>query len=427
MSCQGCPLAFWQDRNAHSARNHARLKLGRHTPPTRRRGRAPKKRRFAFQKPLRCKNVKAATGRPALKLQPIVTKGLRALTDLAFPPGVSDKMYVLEQHQGTIRLIHKGKLVKKPFMNMMSKISKGFEQGMLGLAFHPKYKKNRKFYLYYTDTAQEVFVDEYRSNASGTQVSPHSRRLVIRIPQPEGNHNGGALRFGPDGYLYIGVGDGGGAGDAHGKIGNSQNPKNLLGKVLRVDVDKYASGKGYSIPKSNPFVKRRGFRKEIYFWGLRNPWRLSFDRVTGGFWTGDVGQNKVEEIDFAPYGQGGLNYGWRCKEGLNTYKADKHCKKKQLTDPILHLPQRLGKFHYCSIMSGYVYRGCKMPGWRGHHFYGDWCAPHLRSFYWDGRKASRDKVLKGIKLKLLTSFAEDHQGELYLTTGYGHIYKLVPK
>lgn len=377
--------------------------------------------------PFSCHGVIPISGRPKLTMKPVFL-GRRPLTDLAFAPNDSDRLFFLEQNHGNIRVLRHGKLMEQPFLNIRKQISNHGERGLLGLAFHPNYRLNRKFYIYFTGRKGEVRIVEYTTSANPEVADPKSARVLLVIPEPEGNHNGGALRFGQDGYLYIGVGDGGAGGDPHGPIGNGQNPGTFLGKILRIDVNKTEGKKPYAIPPDNPFRNKKGFLPEIVHWGLRNPWRISFDSATGDLWIGDVGQNRAEEINFAPKKVLGLNFGWRCKEGILDYANDKHCAKKKLVGPVLHLRQyKTGFPRYCSVMPGYHYRGCKMPGYRDTFFYTDYCINQVRAVRWDGTKPNDDKrVMKTPPLRI-TSWAEDHQGELYVASGRGHIYKIVPQ
>jgi glucose/arabinose dehydrogenase len=379
---------------------------------------------------MNCKGVTSHKGKLKLRLQRLLKKvRIRALTDIAFAPGYPKMLFLTEQQSGKVLAWDRSKPSPTTLLYIQKQLSHGWEQGLLGLAFHPRFSSNRRMFLYYTDKKGTVQIVEYKVNVKTWKAELNTRRVLLSVPQPESNHNGGALRFGPDGFLYIGTGDGGSGGDPHGKYGNGQNTRNLLGKILRIDVDRRDAGKAYAIPQGNPFFDGRKGRKEIYHWGLRNPWRMSFDRKTGALWIGDVGQNKAEELDIAPKGRAGLNFGWRCREGRWVYRNDAPCRKKVLIDPVIHLPQTLltqKKIRYCSIMAGVTYRGCKMPSLRGRHIYGDYCAQHFRWFRWDGKLARGDGILPGIKLRSLTSFATDHQGEIYITTSKGHVYKLVP-
>ena len=374
-----------------------------------------------------CHGVVPVSGRPKLKFK-LIYQGKVALTDLAVAPADRERMYFLEQNTGKIRVLRHGKLMEQPFLDVHKKLSLYGEKGLLGMAFHPNYRLNRKFYIYITASNGDVRILEYRTSANPEIADPKSERTILVVPQPEGNHNGGGLRFGPDGFLYVAIGDGGGGGDRHGKIGNSQDPSNLLGTIARIDVNKRDGKLAYAIPADNPYRKTKGFRPEIAYWGLRNPWRISFDHVTGDLWIGDVGQNRAEEINFAPKGKFGLNFGWRCKEGILKFANDKHCATTKKVDPVIHLRQyKSGSPRYCSVMPGYHYRGCKMPGYRDTFFYTDYCIQQVRGVRWDGKKPSKDKLYIKTPPIRVTSWAEDHQGELYVTTGTGLILKMVPQ
>ncbi|MCA1554270.1 MAG: PQQ-dependent sugar dehydrogenase [Chloroflexi bacterium] len=252
-----------------------------------------------------------------------VVSGLHLPTDATSPKDGSGRLFVVEK-SGTIRIVKDGQLVATPFLNITPLVrSSESERGLLGLAFHPKYKDNGLFYIYYTaaNPIGELVIARYKVSSDPHVADPNSATVLLSIPHSQAaNHNGGNLKFGPDGFLYIGTGDGGGAGDTYG---NSQKPDALLAKLLRIDVD---SGDPYGIPKDNPFVSRQGFRPEIWAWGLRNPWRFSFDRMTGDLYIADVGQNAYEEINFQPANsKGGENYGWNKMEGLHCYPPGAQC------------------------------------------------------------------------------------------------------
>jgi len=329
--------------------------------------------------------------------------------------------------------VKNGSLVGRPFLELADRISFswGFEQGLLGLAFHPKYQENRRFFTFHTDVAGASVVTEFLRHTSDPELAaPDPGKVLLSVPQPEANHNGGGLRFGPDGYLYVTLGDGGGAGDSHGPSGNGQNKKTLLGKMLRIDVDSApAQGKAYAIPPTNPFVSDPDFLPEIYHWGLRNPWRFSFDRDTGDMWIGDVGQDKWEEMDFVPAGKSGLNFGWRCFEGFAKFKDDPHCKDRPFVSPVL-VKAIDGDENFCSIISGFRYRGCLLPGYQGVMFYGDWCADHIRMFEWDGKQVFGEAAAPANAGKLeadnISSWAEDSLGDLYFVTTQGLVARIVP-
>jgi glucose/arabinose dehydrogenase len=374
-----------------------------------------------------CKGIPSVKGKQDLKLQ-LIAKGFDSLTDIVFAPEDNDRIFVLEQNRAQIRVIYKGAVLPKPFLDISRLTSTGGERGLLGMAFHPAYAKNKKFYLYFTNNKGSVEIVEYKGGAIPNEADPKTKRTLLIIDQPASNHNGGAIRFGHDGYLYLGVGDGGFGGDPFGKIGNAQNLNTLLGKILRIDVDNQDSGLEYAIPKDNPYAAHSDYPKEIFHWGLRNPWRMSFDRKTGDLWIGDVGQNLAEEINIAPFGSKNLNFGWRCKEGILHFKDDANCAKADLVDPVVHLKQdHKNPPFFCSVMAGHMYRGCAMPDLHGTFFFGDYCRKQIYSFNWNGKTGSQSKTLPNISMSNLTSWGEDNDGELYLVNGVGEVYKIVPE
>jgi glucose/arabinose dehydrogenase len=322
-------------------------------------------------------------------------------------------IYVAQRHPGTIRPVRSGK-VGRAVLDIGSQISTGNEQGLLGLAFS---SDGKKLYVYFTSKtgsglAGDDVLREY-SFSNGRATSP---RDVLRIADPEGNHNGGNVVFGPDGYLYIGPGDGGGAGDAHGVSGNGQNINVLLGKILRIDPR--ASGSAaYTSPKDNPFVGKDG-RDEIWAYGLRNPWRFSFDRSTDDLWIGDVGQNEWEEVDYDPHSSGGGdNYGWRRMEGTHSYNGG--------TPPAGHHGPiyEYSHDHGCSITGGFVYRGSKIHDLKGAYVFADFCGGELEAFVQDGGRANGHRLL-GPKLEQLSSFGQSASGEIYVMSLGGGLYRI---
>ncbi|MCA9225763.1 MAG: PQQ-dependent sugar dehydrogenase [Planctomycetales bacterium] len=293
------------------------------------------------------------------------------------------------------------------------------EEGFLGLAFHPKYAENGYFYVYYTttDAPHTSVVSRFRRSADDpNRADPASELELMRIDQPFWNHNGGTIAFGPDGYLYIALGDGGKAGDP---FGNGQNLSTWLGSVLRIDVDRQAGGKNYAIPDDNPFVDRDGAKPEIYAYGFRNIWRLSFDRQTGRCWAGDVGQDLWEEIDIVVKGG---NYGWNLREGRHPYGPKGVGPQPNLIEPIWEYHHNEGK----SITGGRVYRGEKLPQLRGYYLYADYVAGWIRALKYDFEKQQvlENRLIPSAKLPIIT-FGEDEQGEVYCTTqlGGGIIYR----
>ena len=343
-----------------------------------------------------------------------VASGLSSPVYLTSPPGDS-RLFVVEQG-GRIRIIENGVLLFAPFLDIADKVGTGGERGLLSVAFHPSFKTNGFFYVYYTGTNGDIRVERYSVLTSTANfANANSAKLIITVPHSSAsNHNGGLLMFGPDGKLYIGVGDGGGAGDP---FGNSQNKGTLLASLLRIDVD---GGDPYSIPAGNPYIGISGARAELWAIGLRNPWRYAFDRVTGMLYVADVGQDKFEEVNVVPATAPGVNYGWNLMEGLSCYVATT-CNKTGLQLPVIDYSHSDGS---CSITGGFVYRGSAMPEVAGQYFYSDYCLGFLKSFRYDNGAAVdvRDWNLKSIGS--VTSFGEDATGELYMTSANGRVYKL---
>ena len=335
------------------------------------------------------------------------------------PPGDNRRVFVVEQG-GRIRVIRGGQTLRRPFLDVSRQIVSGGEQGLLGLAFAPDYARSRRFYVNYTNRSGDTRIVEYRrSRRSADVADPRSARVLIRQDQPEPNHNGGQLAFGPDGFLYIGLGDGGGGNDQHGERGNAQNLGTLLGKILRIDP-RPAAGRAYRIPRDNPFRGRRGARPEIYSWGLRNPWRFSFDRETGDLIIGDVGQNEVEEIDFVARGQGrGANFGWRPYEGTNRIFDDEEVRDH--VEPVIEKRHDDG---YCSVTGGYVVRDPRLPALEGRYVYSDFCDGTIRSARLSPSGATDDRAHGLPKVASLSSFGEDAQARVYVTSLDGRVYRL---
>jgi hypothetical protein len=355
----------------------------------------------------------------------LVASGLSQPLDLAAPPGDTARVFIVEK-TGTIRILKHGAIQSAPFLDLSGRVSGGSEQGLLGLAFHPQYAANGKFYVNYTDLAGDTHIVEFTASTDPDLASPAGREL-LHVSQPYANHNGGGLAFGPDGYLYIGLGDGGSAGDPQRR---AQNPDSLLGKLLRIDVNATdpVAGTQYAIPPDNPFRGRAGYRPEIWDLGLRNPWRFSFDRATGHLYIGDVGQNLWEEVDLEAPGAGGRNYGWNIMEGLHCYGASV-CDTAGLTRPVLEYGHAQG----CSITGGHVYRGTALPGLQGAYFYGDYCTGFVRSFRVLGGMITDERdwsgslhTTSGGALSGLSSFGEDARGELYIVLLGGEIYRIDP-
>jgi glucose/arabinose dehydrogenase len=335
------------------------------------------------------------------------------------PPGDNRRVFVVEQG-GRIRVIRGGRVLRRPFLDVSRRIVSDGEQGLLGLAFAPDYARSRRFYVNFTNRSGDTRIVEYRRSGRSADVAdPRSARVLIRQDQPESNHNGGQLAFGPDGFLYIGLGDGGGGNDQHGERGNAQNLGTLLGKILRIDPRR-AGGRAYRIPRDNPFRGRRGARPEIYSWGLRNPWRFSFDRETGDLIIGDVGQNEIEEIDFVARGQGrGANFGWRPYEGTNRIFDDEDVRNH--VEPVI---QKRHDDGYCSVTGGYVVRDPRLPALEGRYVYGDFCDGTIRSARLSPSGATDDRDHNLPKVGSLSSFGEDAQARVYVTSLAGRVYRL---
>jgi glucose/arabinose dehydrogenase len=342
-----------------------------------------------------------------------VASGLDQPLFVTAPPG-DPRVFVVEQ-PGRVRIIQNGQLLATPFLDVSSIITSGGERGLLSIAFHPHYSANGFFYVDYTDRNGDTRVVRYHVSADPNRADPASAQVVLGQAQPYANHNGGLLVFGPDGKLYVGLGDGGSGGDPQG---NGQNLATLLGKILRIDVD---AGQPYAIPADNPFAGQAGKRGEIWIYGVRNPWRFSFDSQAGLFYVADVGQNAWEEVDVVPANRGGLNFGWNLMEGTHCYSASS-CSSTGLTLPVLEYGHDDG----CSITGGYVYRGSAIPAVRGHYFYSDYCNGWIRSFRWDGTQAADRRQWDVGSLGNVTSFGEDASHELYVTTSNGRVLRFAP-
>ena len=326
----------------------------------------------------------------------------------------SARLFVVEK-TGTIAIVKNGQRATTPFLDISSLItSNGSEQGLLGLAFHPKYAENGMFFVYYTASNGDNTVARYNVSATPDAADLQSGLVLFAQPDPAANHNGGMLAFGPDGYLYVGLGDGGGAGDTYG---NGQNRATLLGKLLRINVDR---GEPYAIPANNPWLNGGDARPEIWAYGLRNPWRFSFDRATGDLYIGDVGQNQYEEIDFQPAGTpGGRNYGWNIREGMHCFRSET-CTTDGLTDPVAEYTHAEG----CSVTGGYVYRGTAIPALVGTYLYGDYCSGTIWGLRRTASGAWQSSTLLSTSANI-SSFGEDQNGELYVVDLGGKIYRVV--
>jgi glucose/arabinose dehydrogenase len=358
---------------------------------------------------------RAARARTGVRLQRIGS--FQAPVYVTAPPEDSRVQFVVEQ-AGRIMVVRDGRKLARPFLDITSKVRSGGEQGLLSMAFAPDYRRSGRFYVYYTDLNGDTRVIEYR-RASADRASEASARQVLFQEQPEPNHNGGLLLFGPDRLLYIGLGDGGGGGDRHGPRGNAQNLGTLLGKILRIDPRR-SGGRPYSVPASNPFVGRRGARGEIYAYGLRNPWRFSFDRRTGDLSIGDVGQNAVEEVSFVRSGRG-RNFGWRPFEGRRRYTPGESAPG--------HVRPVIERFHSrgnCSITGGVVVRDPGLPALNGRYVFGDVCRGRIESARLSPGRARAQRTTR-LRVPALVSFGEDARGRVYAVSLNGPVYRLVPR
>jgi glucose/arabinose dehydrogenase len=334
----------------------------------------------------------------------------------------SGRLFVVEQG-GLIRIIADDAVRQAPFLDLRSQVSDigtGYsERGLLGLVFHPNYRSNGFFFVNYTDRQGHTQIVRYRVSSDPNVADPGSARTVLTQQQPYPNHNGGHLAFGPDGYLYIGLGDGGSANDPQG---NGQSLGTLLGKMLRLDVSLTNDGEPYAVPSDNPFVGRSGARAEIWAYGLRNPWRYSFDRATGDLYIADVGQNAWEEINVQASGSdGGENYGWNRMEGAHCRGAST-CDQSGLTLPVAEY----GRADGCSVTGGHVYRGGAQPLLTGAYFYGDYCSGSIWALVRRGADAWADSRVLQRQGVQVSSFGVDEAGEVYVTSlSEGMIYGLV--
>ena len=376
----------------------------------------------------------AATGEPALTLPPepkpaplqamkveraFPNLTFRHLTNLAQPDDGQDHILVTEQ-KGRILVFPNVQQAKGAavYLDITDRVNEGgSEEGLLGLAFDPKYNDNGYFYVYYSAAAPRRSVLSRFSVSAGDPdiANPDSERVIMEIPEPFSNHNGGQIAFGPDGYLYISVGDGGGGGDP---FGSAQNRATLLGSILRIDVHTRSDDARYRVPRDNPFVNAPGARGEIWAYGLRNPWRFSFDSETGMLWVGDVGQNNWEEIDII---RKGLNYGWNIMEGNHCHAPRSNCDRTGLELPVAEYSIPASG---CSVIGGYVSRGQGTPSLLGAYVYGDFCSGKIWGLRYEGGAVTEHVLLVDSKV-LITSFGQDLASSLYILSRDKGIYRLV--
>jgi glucose/arabinose dehydrogenase len=336
------------------------------------------------------------------------------------PPADPRRVMVVEQ-PGRIMVVRDGRTLTTPFLDIRSRVLYDGEQGLLSVAFPPDYAQSRRFYVYLTqkDGTSNTVVEYRRSRTNPDRADPGSARTVLRMPNLEANHNGGLLLFRPNGLLYIGTGDGGSGNDPHGTIGNAQDLGSLLGKLLRIDPR--ASGRrAYTTPRSNPLVNRAGARGEIYAYGLRNPWRFSFDRRTGDLVIGDVGQNAVEEIDYLLRGHAaGVNFGWRVWEGRR--KTFPNETARGAVFPVIEHTHASG---FCSITGGYVVRDPALPRLAGRYLYSDFCDSRIRAVRLRPGSSPQGTPLALPKIAQVASFGEDARGRVYVVSLAGAVYRL---
>ena len=347
-----------------------------------------------------------------------VAAGLSSPLYLTAPAG-DPRLFIVEK-TGRIRIVKDGVLLEAPFLDLSAWVSAGSEQGLLGLAFDPEYATNGRFVIHYTDLPGNTVLSRFQVSTDPDVADPVSEQLILGVVQPFFNHNGGQVAFGPDGFLYLGLGDGGGGGDP---LGNGQDLSDLLGSILRIDV---RAGDRYTVPADNPFVGSPVALPEIWSYGLRNPWRFSFDRANGDLYIGDVGEVQREEIDVSTAADGagrGVNYGWNVMEGFQCFQVS-GCDRTGLTLPVLEYSHQEG----CSITGGYVYRGSAIPDLQGHYFYADFCQGWVRSLRYAGGvvtdQASWPTLIPGGPI---LSFGEDSAGELYILQAGGGVFKIVPE
>ena len=367
-----------------------------------------------------CGGGSLKTSPPASISTQLVVSGLSAPLDLEQPSDNSGRLFVVEQG-GTIRIIQNGSLLPQPFLDIAGKVINQGEMGLLGLTFHPSFPTNRKFYVNYVRNAggqiQSVIAEYMVSAADPNQADPASERILLTVDQVNNfpNHKAGQLAFGNDGFLYFGLGDGGGEGDP---LGHGQNTQTLLGKLMRIDVNAASAGKQYAVPPDNPFASGGGL-PEIYAVGFRNPWRFSFDRATGRLFMADVGQDKFEEIDIV---QKGGNYGWNTMEGAHCFNPPSGCNMAGLSLPIAEIPHPEAQ----AVIGGFIYHGTALSGMQGMYIFGD-----LSGKIWGLMENPANTFTRTLLASPgfnISSFGQDSAGELYVVDiGGGRVLKIVPK
>jgi len=366
---------------------------------------------------------------PLLTLTPIIS-GLESPVEIVNSEDSSGRLFIILQ-SGQVVILDNNNLLEIPFLDIRERVQnsgrQGDERGLLGFAFHPQYASNRFFYVNYTNSQGNTVISRFTANESFKTAKENSEHKLLTIEQPFSNHNGGQIKFGPDNFLYIATGDGGAAGDPQN---HAQNLQSLLGKILRIDVngDDFPANqeRNYSIPKTNPFIQISTAMNEIWAYGLRNPWKFSFDQLTGALFIGDVGQRQWEEVSWqSPNSSGGENYGWRLMEGNHCFIPENNCPKNDKILPIIEYPHKRGEeFIGCSIIGGYQYRGASIPQLFGTYLYGDFCSGKI----WGAHKLNgkwETNLLFDTDLSI-TSFGEDEDGTIYISDlATGSILQLV--
>jgi glucose/arabinose dehydrogenase len=343
----------------------------------------------------------------------VFAEGFNQPVYLTHPGDDTDRLFIVEK-PGRIWIMQGGQRLDTPFLDIRELVdSTKFERGLLSLVFHPEYTSNGFFFVYYTNLNGDTVTARYQVSENPNIANPNSHAVIFQIEQPFANHNGGHLAFGPDGYLYISTGDGGSAGDP---LGSGQDRLSFLGKILRLDINGQLP---YEIPPDNPFIAFSSARGENWAYGLRNPWRYSFDRATGDLFIGDVGQNIWEEIDLLPAGTPGGNLGWDIFEGSHAFEGNPN-QQEGLIFPILEYQHTGGN---CSVTGGYVYRGTQLPEWNGVYFFGDYCTGVVWGALPDENGLWQAQQLFDLPVSL-ASFGEDQNGEMYLVDLNGTIYRL---
>lgn len=340
-----------------------------------------------------------------------VARGLESPVHLVSPPG-DGRLFVVEQ-AGRIRILTAEGPLPRPFLEIRERVRSGGERGLLSVAFHPRYPENGTFFVNYTDREGDTRVERFRVGTERDAADPGSGKVVLRVEQPFANHNGGHVFFGPDGFLYVGMGDGGAGGDPRG---HGRNPRTLLGAMLRLDVD---GGDPYAVPADNPYAGSGEGRGEVWAIGLRNPWRSAFDPEGRYLYVADVGQNRWEEISVVPAGAAGSDFGWNVLEGSQCFRRPR-CARENLVLPAVEYGHDDG----CSVTGGHVYRGERLPALRGHYFFSDYCAGWLRSFRWREGEVSEYRQWEVERAGQVTSFGEDAAGELYVLTAEGRVLRI---